>query len=154
MRLMITVAVVGVLIAGPLAAQPASRYIERTMEDWFDLTYATIQIETIGQGVVPVGANVIRSVNAGETARVKFHLEAGVRYGVVSLCFCDELDFEMHDSAGPVLNLERTVSGGAGDITWWVTPADSGAVTFDARPDDCSGQYGCAVGMQLFRADR
>lgn len=153
MRPMISAVVVGMLIAGRLAAQPATQNLERTMESFLDLAAASFMLDSSSlRDLVPLGGKEIRTLKSGEGARVEFHLEADVHYGVVSVCLCDQLEVEMHDSGGLVLGPERTVSG-VGDIALWVTPADSGTVAFDARSDDCSGGDDCAVGMQLFRVD-
>ena len=73
-----------------------------------------------------------------------------VRYGVVCVCLCDELELEMHDSAGLVLGVERTVVGP--EMALWLTPAATGRVAFDATLE-CPAGTQCAWGMQLFRVN-
>ena len=66
---------------------------------------------------------------------------------VVCVCLCDELEFEMHDSAGRVLGVERTEN-----TALWLTPATTGRVAFDAILE-CSPGDTRGWGMQLFRVD-
>lgn len=148
MRTMIAAGAVGALLAGGMAVQPAAQEsLERTMEGFLDLSTATMMISR-RQVMTPVRVPRVGTVNPGETARVEFYLEAGVRYGVVCVCLCDDLEFEMHDSAGRVVGVERTKHHN--DIALWLTPAISGRVAFDAILECARGDQ-CAWGMQVFR---
>ena len=121
--------------------------LKRAVTEWLELTSVSFP-----RHLVPLGAPDVSSVKPRETARVGFYLEAGVRYGVLSTCVCDELEVAMHDAAGLVLAPRRTERGN--DVALWVTPAASGRVAFDVTPDECSSRdERCTLGTQLFRVD-